>query len=113
MTLHQEYGREYGMSIRLVKRWASIICLSVFALPALALVSGLRAQDLATQEPAAIPALVHLRDVDPSILQDIRYAGTDNFTGRPLPGYAAAECLLLRDVAEALSRVQKSCSNAD
>jgi D-alanyl-D-alanine dipeptidase len=55
----------------------------------------------------ALPGgLVHLREVDPSILQDIRYAGPDNFVGRPLDGYRAAECILKRDVAEALKRVQ-------
>jgi zinc D-Ala-D-Ala dipeptidase len=51
---------------------------------------------------------VYLRDVDASILQDIRYAGADNFTGRRVPGYQAAECVLLREVAQALSRVQKA-----
>lgn len=61
----------------------------------------------AEEEPASRPPLVHLRDVDPSIRQDIRYAGFDNFTGRPVPGYGAAECLLLREAAQALSRVQK------
>jgi zinc D-Ala-D-Ala dipeptidase len=61
----------------------------------------------AAEEAAPRPPLVYLRDVDPSIRQDIRYAGFDNFTGRPVPGYGAAECLLLREVAEALSRVQK------
>ena len=30
----------------------------------------------------------------------------NNFTGRPLPGYDAAECVLRRDVAEALARVE-------
>ena len=66
-----------------------------------------RTQDLPAV-PQDVPAsgLVHLRDVDASILQDIRYAGANNFTGRPVPGYAAAECLLLRDVAEALAQVQ-------
>jgi zinc D-Ala-D-Ala dipeptidase len=55
----------------------------------------------------ALPAgFVYLRDVDPTIVQDIRYAGADNFVGRPLPGYAAAECILRRDVAAALKRVQ-------
>jgi len=47
-----------------------------------------------------------LRDIDPSILQDIRYAGSNNFTGRPLPGYEAAECVVKRDVGLALKRVQ-------
>src|SRR5262249_7726180 len=37
---------------------------------------------------------------------DIRYAGSDNFVGRPLPGYEVAECILRRDVAAALKRVQ-------
>jgi zinc D-Ala-D-Ala dipeptidase len=50
--------------------------------------------------------LVYLRDIDPTISQDIRYAGTNNFVGRPLDGYNAAECILRRDVAAALARVQ-------
>jgi len=55
----------------------------------------------------ALPAgFVYLRAVDPSIAQDIRYAGSDNFVGRPLPGYDAAECILRREVAAALKRVQ-------
>ncbi len=53
---------------------------------------------------------VHLRAVDPSIAQDIRYAGSDNFTGRPLAGYEAAECILRREVALALARVQADLS---
>jgi zinc D-Ala-D-Ala dipeptidase len=39
-------------------------------------------------------------------LRDMRYAGSDNFVGRPLPGYGAAECVLRREVAAALQRVQ-------
>ncbi|MGC2114153.1 MAG: M15 family metallopeptidase, partial [Pseudolabrys sp.] len=52
------------------------------------------------------PGFVYLRDVDNTIAQDIRYATADNFTGRPLPGYNAAECVLRREAAEALKRVQ-------
>jgi D-alanyl-D-alanine dipeptidase len=64
----------------------------------------------------ALPALarealpkdfVYLRDVAPSIAQDMRYAADDNFAGRALPGYGAAECVLRREVAVALTRVQK------
>jgi D-alanyl-D-alanine dipeptidase len=63
----------------------------------------------------AVPALgaeempddfVYLRDVDPSIQQHMRYAGSDNFMGQPVPGYGAAECLLVRQAAEALKHVQ-------
>jgi zinc D-Ala-D-Ala dipeptidase len=53
------------------------------------------------------PGFVYLRDVDPSIAQDIRYATPDNFTGHPLPGYGAGECILRREAAVALKRVQE------
>jgi len=57
--------------------------------------------------PQALPAdFVYLRDVDASIAQDMRYAGDDNFTGAALPGYAAGECMLRREVAQALARVE-------
>jgi zinc D-Ala-D-Ala dipeptidase len=52
-------------------------------------------------------SLVYLRDVDPTIAQDIRYASSNNFVGRPLDGYEAPECILRRDVAMALAQVQK------
>jgi zinc D-Ala-D-Ala dipeptidase len=63
---------------------------------------------------AAIPAsaadmpkdFVYLRDIDPSIEQEMRYAGADNFTGRRVPGYDAPECVLVRQAAEALKAVQ-------
>jgi D-alanyl-D-alanine dipeptidase len=49
---------------------------------------------------------VALRAVDASIHQDMRYAGANNFTGHPLPGYGAPECMLRRPAALALRRVQ-------
>jgi len=52
------------------------------------------------------PGFVYLRDLDSSIVQDIRYATNDNFTGHPLPGYGAPECVLRREAAEALKQVQ-------
>src|SRR5262249_51375548 len=59
------------------------------------------------------PGFVYLRDVDPTIAQDIRYAGADNFVGRPLPGYGAAECVLRRDAARALKQVQADLAAAN
>lgn len=54
-----------------------------------------------------LPApFVYLKDIDPTILQDMRYAAASNFTGAPVPGYEAAECILLRPAAEALRRAQ-------
>jgi D-alanyl-D-alanine dipeptidase len=49
---------------------------------------------------------VYLRDVDPTIRQDMRYAGSLNFTGRRVPGYEAPECVLVREAAEALKAAQ-------
>jgi zinc D-Ala-D-Ala dipeptidase len=52
------------------------------------------------------PGFVRLKSLDPSIQQDIRYASSNNFVGRPIPGYQSGECWLLRDAAEKLSQVQ-------
>ena len=57
---------------------------------------------------SALPkGFVYLRDVDPTIVQDIRYAGSHNFVGRPIKGYLAAECILSAGAANALKGVQK------
>src|ERR1700688_757541 len=50
---------------------------------------------------------VYLRDIDPTIVQDIRYAGSHNFVGRPIRGYLAAECILSVSAANALETVQR------
>lgn len=49
---------------------------------------------------------VYLRDVDPSIQQDMRYAGSTNFMGHPVTGYDAAECVLVSQAANGLKAVQ-------
>jgi len=54
------------------------------------------------------PGFVHLRDVAPDIQQDLRYASSNNFIGRPVNGYHAPRCILTREAAEALARVQAS-----
>jgi zinc D-Ala-D-Ala dipeptidase len=50
---------------------------------------------------------VYLRDTDPTIVEDIRYAGSHNFVGRPIEGYLAAECILSERAASALKTVQR------
>ena len=56
---------------------------------------------------SALPkGFVYLRDTDPTIAQDIRYAGSHNFVGRPIKGYLAAECILSASAANALKAVQ-------
>ena len=74
------------------------------------------AATLALPDPAVAAAalprgFVYLRDVDPTIHQDIRYAGSHNFVGRPVNGYLAAECILSAPAAKALAAVQKSLTD--
>ncbi|WP_405707415.1 M15 family metallopeptidase [Streptomyces xanthophaeus] len=71
-------------------------------------VAGLVA-GLVTVSPggAAPPGFVALREVDPSIRQDMRYAGARNFTGGVVDGYEEPVCLLGRPAAEALRRAQR------
>ncbi len=58
---------------------------------------------------ADLPAgFVYLADIDPTIRQDMRYAGSDNFLGRPAEGYLAPECILTEAAAKRLSAVQES-----
>src|SRR6185437_9475596 len=80
---------------------APISCLSI--------ASSVHAGTQPTLSPATTPAragLVDIRSLVPDMAEDIKYAGNDNFVGRPVDGYRAARCYLLRPVAEALARVE-------
>lgn len=78
----------------------------VIGLVVVALASG--DTPAARAQGAGLPApMVYLRDIDATIPQDIRYASDNNFTGRRVPGYDAAECILLEPVARALAAVQR------
>lgn len=61
---------------------------------------------LSPAKTAAAAHLVDIRTLVPDIHEDIKYAGHDNFVGRPVDGYAAPKCLLLKPVGEALARVE-------
>jgi D-alanyl-D-alanine dipeptidase len=51
--------------------------------------------------------LVDVHRFGPGILLDIGYAGSDNITGRRLPGYCREWALMLEPAARALGRVQR------
>ena len=71
--------------------------------------SSVRADAPPTLSPAVTPAqagLVDIRSLVPDITEDIKYAGSDNFVGRPVNGYRAAKCYLLKPAAAALARVE-------
>ncbi|MEM1093303.1 MAG: M15 family metallopeptidase [Bacteroidota bacterium] len=59
------------------------------------------------QDGEDIPeGMVRLRDVAPTIQEEIRYTTDFNFLGRPVAAYDAPVCWLSRPAAEALARVQ-------
>lgn len=75
-----------------MRGWSCALLLLALPLPALA---------------ADLPdGFVHLADVAPTVRQEMRYAGADNFTGARVPGYAAPTCILTRPAADGLARVQ-------
>jgi zinc D-Ala-D-Ala dipeptidase len=53
-------------------------------------------------------SFVALEDVDPTILQDMRYRTKYNFVGRRIDGYREPVCILDRRAARALERAQDS-----
>src|ERR1700751_3603391 len=72
----------------------------LIALSIVALISPTHAQTL----PGGF---VYLRDIDPTIIQDIRYATSNNFVGHPLAGYQAGECVVKREVGLKLKAIQQ------
>jgi hypothetical protein len=71
-------------------------------------IAALVAASVSQAGAQALPGgFVYLRDIDPTIIQDIRYAGANNFVGRPLAGYGAAECVVKREIGLALQNVQQ------
>ena len=49
---------------------------------------------------------VHLRDVAPTIVQEMRYHGPYNFVGEPIDGYEAPTCIVTAPAARALAKAQ-------
>jgi D-alanyl-D-alanine dipeptidase len=85
------------------RRWVSLFSGAI----RVALVPVLTMLPASASAGSALPkGFVYLRDFDPTIVQDIRYAGSHNFVGRPIRGYLAAECILSESAANALKTVQ-------
>lgn len=49
----------------------------------------------------------YLEQHAPSIMQEIRYAGENNFVGRPINGYLSGRCILTKKAAKQLAKVQQ------
>jgi zinc D-Ala-D-Ala dipeptidase len=61
----------------------------------------------AAEKQAPPGAFVSLHDVDPSIIVEMRYFTAHDFMGRRVPGYRENVCLLTKQAAAGLARVQK------
>ena len=61
-----------------------------------------------TEAPALPDGFVRLREVAPSIAQEMRYTTAFNFVGTPIDGYRAPECILTEPAARALARVARA-----
>jgi D-alanyl-D-alanine dipeptidase len=56
----------------------------------------------------ALPAgFVYIKDIDPTIIENLRYFSSENFVGRKIEGYLANRVILTKEAAEALAKVQR------
>ena len=56
----------------------------------------------------ALPeGFVYIDEVVPGVRQDLRYAGSNNFVGRPVIGYVGHRAILTKEAARALAGVQQ------
>jgi D-alanyl-D-alanine dipeptidase len=58
------------------------------------------------QSSTPAKGFVYVKDVIPDVKYEIRYAGSNNFLGRPVKGYYTAEAILTKEAATALKKVQ-------
>lgn len=55
--------------------------------------------------------MTDVQTLDPSILVELRYATSNNFTGAPLPGYEANRAYLRREAAHALADANRALAD--
>lgn len=72
----------------------------------LAVALSLIAASGAAQTPTRPHNFVDASQIVPGLVLEMRYAGSNNFVGRPIDGYQATVCLLTRQAATALASAQ-------
>ncbi len=63
--------------------------------------------DIMAQSQHLPDGFVYLDEIIPDLIYDLRYAGSDNFIGKPIKGYDANRVILSEPAARALAKVQK------
>lgn len=61
---------------------------------------------------ARAKGFVYLHEIDPSIVESLRYATDENFVGKPLPGYTCSRIVMTLQAAQALKKVQAEVQKA-
>ena len=102
----------------LMIRFSYLATLSVLLLLGMSFTSTVLAAPQANQTSTAneqpsvadLPeGFVHLTDITPDIVLDLRYYSTNNFVGARIDGYEAPVGILSRKAAEALRSVDEAC----
>ncbi len=89
----------------------SLPCLLTVCLPMVLSMSGCRSAppiQLSLDQPnvAVMPhGFTYVDEVVPRVLSDLKYAGNDNFIGRPMAGYRGKRPILRTQAADALKQV--------
>ena len=83
------------------------IVISFFLLLTLCFPQFVIISSAATERPEGF---VDIKEVIPDIQLDIRYYGDHNFVGENVSGYNAGKCIITREAAAALAKVQKDLS---
>ncbi len=76
----------------------SILLLSLFSFSTIS--------DKSAGEPPSKKDFIYLKELMPNLRSDLRYFGSNNFVGSPIDGYNQAKCLLTKEAAYALKKVQ-------
>ncbi len=62
----------------------------------------------AQEDTEKIPdGFVNVKTIIPKLKLDLRYYGSNNFVGEPIDGYEKPTCILTKEAAEALKKVQE------
>jgi D-alanyl-D-alanine dipeptidase len=96
-----------------MKKLLTLAWIAVACAPATPATRSSVAPPVNTAETAIAPdavadtLLTDVRTLDSTIVVELRYATSNNFTGAPLPGYLANRAYLRREASAALARVQR------
>ena len=62
---------------------------------------------ISLSKPDLPKGFIYINDINPTIIVNLKYFGTDNFIGRRVPHYKANKAIMTKEAALALSKAQK------